>query len=311
MPARQERLSGASIERWKEAILEKMEGYALVDNIAMPVGSKALLLEDAGRYMDINYTAILQNPYRTVTAEHPFYLKAIGQALQEVDDPSSLCILDVGTGDGRITTNLLAQGCNQIVATDISLINLRRLQEKLLLRQEELVKVMMVVEDLGRPALPEQYFDLTLAIGVLCCVEPYLSGLEACVRVTRPGGLILTIDPTWLGAALYAIVRHDMEELRQVVETGTKSIDISIPGAMRVPVLDEQFLLGAHAHFGLERVAVCGIPLFPSLLFGAVKQLQPQTGESLEQLRWLNDKLVELFPGSWRAMGVLSRKPQG
>jgi hypothetical protein len=102
-----------------------------------------------------------------------------------------------------------------------------------------------------------------------------------------------------------------MEELSQVIETGTKSIDVSLPGAIRVPVLNEQFLLEAHEHFGLERVAVCGIPLFPSLLFGAVKQLKSQTEESLEQLRQLNDKLVQLFPGSWRAMAVLSRKLQG
>ena len=172
---------------------------------------------------------------------------------------------------------------------------------------------MLLVEgDIADPPLPLSYFDLVLAAGVLCVLrdrEQYLRGVRACRDRVRPGGYMLVFDPIDFGSVMYAIVRQDLQELRTVLAEGTKSVDIADPAAYRVAVRGVAEMVAAHEEAGLEVLAVTGIPLFPSLLFGGVKQLARPDAENLELMRSLNDALVARFPDCWRAACLLSRRP--
>jgi SAM-dependent methyltransferase len=290
---------------WKQPLLAAMRGWREEEGIAV---SPEPLMPEAG-YRDIDYESILRDPYRTVTAEHPFYEKTVLAALQRIASVQTPLIADLGCGDGRFVRWLLNAGQKRVVAMDISRPNLRRLRERLRALPSGAERVLLVEGDIASPPLPKASVDLAMAVGVLLVLnERYAAGVRACAQLVRPGGYLLTFDPTDYGAAMYAIARHDLGELQKVVDLKTKTVDIADANAPRYSVRSAEEMVAAHKAAGLEVVSVTGIPLFPSLLFGAVKQLRPHTAEQLAEMKRLNDALVARFPDQWRVACVLSQR---
>ncbi len=267
------------------------------------------LMEEAG-YGDIDYESILADPYRTVTAEHPHYVRLIqnvlARAKADLDRPS---IADLGCGDGRFTRLLLSDPACRVVAMDISRKNLLRLKQRLQSRPEELARVVMMEGDILNPPLHGDALDVVLAVGVLLVLnKKYSEGICACARLLKPGGYLLSIDPTDLGAALYAIARSNLRELEKVVMGSTRTVDIANPDAVRYSVRRADDMVAAHKAAGLEVVEVSGVPIFPSLLFGALKQIGGVPESEWPLLKVLNDRMIEQHPGLWRTACVISRK---
>lgn len=290
---------------WKQTLLAAMPGWRYEDGI---VCSPQELSPEAG-YRDIDYESILRDPYRTVSAEHSFYFRTIESALRRIHRASDPLIADLGCGDGRFVRWLLETGCQRVVGMDISRANLHRLRERVRAMPSAAEKVMLIEGDIEKPPLPTASVDLVMAVGVLLVLnERYAQGVRACAQLVRPGGYLLTFDPTDFGAAMYAIVRHNLEELKKVVDERTKTVDIADPRSPRYSVRSAEEMVAAHQAAGLKVISVSGIPLFPSLLFGAVKQLHPWTAEQLAEMKRLNDKLTEQFPTQWRVAAVLSQR---
>jgi SAM-dependent methyltransferase len=304
--------AATSDSAWKEAILRRDPALRLDGGVAVASASES---EGESAYWDIDYESILRDPYRTITAEFPYYIGAIAEAygLAAGAADGGPLVADLGCGDGRFTRKLLELGCPRVVALDISRKNLARLGPRIEANGGA-DRVLLIEGDVASPRLPPATFDLVLLAGVLEVLTDdgvYRRALRACRDLIRPGGYLLVFDPIDLGSVMYALVRHHLPELRTVVTEGTKSIDIADPRAPRVAVRSLSVMLAAHESAGVEVRKVSGIPLFPSLLFGGVKQMIGATTDDLELLKDLNDALCAGYPDLWRSACILSRRPSG
>lgn len=295
-----------TLEPWKNSVIRELEGaWGIRDKILLQSRSP----ENTYGYSEIDYEAILNDPYRTVSGEYPYYVKAIKEALSRLHDREESVIADLGCGDGRFTRMLLAEGCSQVVAMDISPENLRRLRDRLIADSVPEERYLLVEGDIANPPFKEGVFDLVMAVGVLLVLnDGYGDGVQGCAHLLKPGGILLTIDPTDFGAAMYAISRHDLRELEQVAFEGTKTVDIADPLAPRYSVRSTREMQEAHKRAGMDLLSTSGIPIFPSLVFGAMKQLCCRDPQDWPRLKKVAEKLMAISPDAWRAACVLSRK---
>lgn len=100
-------------------------------------------------------------------------------------------VLDVGCGPAHVSRALAQQGC-EVTGIDRSP-RLLRIAKKLAARQ----KVRLSLKRGATNALPfpDGVFDCALATGVIYWVEQHERTLSEMVRVTRPGGLVVSLDP--------------------------------------------------------------------------------------------------------------------
>ncbi|MGH9712132.1 MAG: class I SAM-dependent methyltransferase [Candidatus Acidiferrales bacterium] len=100
-------------------------------------------------------------------------------------------VLDVGCGPAHVARALAQQGCD-VTGVDRSP-RLLRIAKKLAARQ----KIRLTLKRAATHELPfgDATFDCTLATGVIYWVEHHEKTLREMVRVTRPGGLVVSLDP--------------------------------------------------------------------------------------------------------------------
>jgi ubiquinone/menaquinone biosynthesis C-methylase UbiE len=100
-------------------------------------------------------------------------------------------VLDVGCGPAHVARALAQQGCD-VTGIDRSP-RLLRIAGRLAARQ----KIHLRLERAPSDALPfaDATFDCSLATGVIYWVEHHVKTLCEMVRVTRPGGTIVSLDP--------------------------------------------------------------------------------------------------------------------
>lgn len=115
-------------------------------------------------------------------------MKYIRECLAGVSEPK---ILEVGAGTGRYSVTLANQGY-QVTAVELIAHNLELLRSKLD-GSEQLTAIQGNALDLS--ALPDSAYDLTMLLGPMYHLytrEDKLRALAEAVRVTMPGGYILT-----------------------------------------------------------------------------------------------------------------------
>jgi len=109
------------------------------------------------------------------------------RALYEVmGEVAARHVLDVGSGDGRLARELTERGAH-VVALD---------------RSEAMLRAIAAADD-GRPSptrvlgdalelpFPDESFDLTVAVTVLCFIDRATGAVRELARVTKPGGIVL------------------------------------------------------------------------------------------------------------------------
>ncbi|HEV2341171.1 MAG TPA: class I SAM-dependent methyltransferase [Candidatus Acidoferrales bacterium] len=109
---------------------------------------------------------------------------------QEQDSPRN--ILDVGCGPGHLA-RLLARRNYQVAAVDRSA-RLLRLARRWAI--SEIVKVDFQISPADSLPFPSRSFDACCATTVIYFVQNPVQVLREMVRVTRPGGIIATLDPS-------------------------------------------------------------------------------------------------------------------
>jgi SAM-dependent methyltransferase len=165
-----------SASDWKKAIIAAMNGWRCEDDVVV---SPQLLTPEAG-YRDIDYESILLDPYRTVTAEYPFYVKSVSTALAKIGFTKHPYVADLGCGDGRFVRWLLNAGQEHVIGMDISRPNLHRLRERIRAIPGANDKVLLVEGDIAQPPLPKASVDLAMAVGVLFMLDKdYAKGVAA------------------------------------------------------------------------------------------------------------------------------------
>lgn len=116
---------------------------------------------------------------------------------------SSHSVLDAGSGTGRLTT-LIAERCREIWALDFSAKSIEVLQDKAKLLG--LTNIQPLVADLTRAALPPNYFDRAISMGVIQHMPTAAGRLQAVRNVCaslKPGGLDLFMVYRWGGALTF------------------------------------------------------------------------------------------------------------
>ncbi len=109
--------------------------------------------------------------------------------------PYNARILEVGCGTGQLS-NFLAVGCRTVIGADLCM-NSLRLAEKFR-REQGLDRVRFIQQNLFRPALQHEQFDVVLCNGVLHHTSDPRGGFDSIARLVKPGGhIVIGLYNTW------------------------------------------------------------------------------------------------------------------
>jgi ubiquinone/menaquinone biosynthesis C-methylase UbiE len=158
-----------------------------------------LLIHTEGVYLGQRVVTLLYDLYATrydnikqydpVYEEYLLALPIMEQIAPETDP----LILDVATGTGRLPIALCDYPSfeGQIIATDISRKMLAQAQQKLV---NEAERVTFLLSDAERLPFPDDTFDIVTCLEALEFTTSPAESLRECVRVLRPGGLLLVTN---------------------------------------------------------------------------------------------------------------------
>jgi SAM-dependent methyltransferase len=179
------------------------------------------------------------NEHGDVYFHWPVNINMRARIVQELVGPQrNASVLDVGCGDGRISMPFARAG-NRVTLLDTAPRMLERAQA---LAGAEGLAVEAVLGDLAEYRTP-RLFDVVLCLGVLAHVDSIPASLEALVRLTRPGGL-LVIQLTDAGK-LVARLQNVLSKLK--TRFGRRSYDLN--------VMQEKEFVASAARLELERLA--------------------------------------------------------
>jgi ubiquinone/menaquinone biosynthesis C-methylase UbiE len=155
-----------------------------------------LLIHTEGVYLGQRVVTLLYDLYATrydnIKQYNPVYeeyLLAL-PIMEQVEPQTDPLILDVATGTGRLPIAL----CNyptfdgQIIATDISRKMLAQARQKLAQERDRVTFLLSDAEDLP---FADDTFDIVTCLEALEFTASPGNALRECVRVLRPGGLLL------------------------------------------------------------------------------------------------------------------------
>jgi SAM-dependent methyltransferase len=193
-------------------------------------------------------------------------------------------ILELGSGDGRITRYLLEMGFRRIVASDCNCQALSRFHDSL--DQGERGRVAVLVKDLAAMDFPPRSLAAVVAIEVLCyfneAVAPLLGRLAGWLR---PGGLLVQSEPTLEGALTYSLAAGDWTNVESLIRRRRK-VEL-LPGGQTV--LSRVFAPGeledAYRGAGLEVTGRGMTPTLNCLAVWAAGQAGPAQALGMELLR--------------------------
>lgn len=130
--------------------------------------------------------------YREVSFYGRIYQDRMAMALQWIEQvqlPGSAHLLEIGCGAGFATAALAMRGY-RIDALD-SVAAMINLTSKRLAETGTAKRVRVVRADARHLPMPDNSFDLVLALGVLPWLDDSLAAVREMARVTRPGGYVL------------------------------------------------------------------------------------------------------------------------
>ena len=181
--------------------------------------------------------------------EWQLYMSFLRQNLDGVS--RELPLLELGAGDGRITSYLLKMGFRQIVACDCNIEALQRIHSKL--EPGERQRVVLVGDDMSRLRLPRDFFGAIVAIEVLYYLnENYENMLAALHTNLGDNGLLLNAEPLLEGALIYALVAQDWDNVNSLCHDRLKIEHLGQEQAVRSRVFTLPELTAASKSAGFE-----------------------------------------------------------
>lgn len=165
--------------------------------------------------------------------------------LSRIPVPPAAAVLDVGSGTGRLATDLaLADRTRTVKAVDVDPALLRVAREHAAGRD---AAVEFLAADAVRMPFDDDVFDLVTARFVLMHVRAPAAAVREMVRVCKPGGHLLFIEADWQGQLLYP----DVEGVRRM-----QSLAVELARAAGINPYQGRELFGLCRQAGLVDVDV-------------------------------------------------------
>ena len=142
-------------------------------------------------------------------------------------DIGSLAILDVGCATGRLLAALARAGATSLAGTDLAPRILDVAREKLV--DEHAHAELRAADAEDSLPWPAEHFDVAVLTGVLHHFYRPHDALREVMRVLRPGGRILLVDPCF-----FPILRHGLNLCFRVAPHAGDYRFYSLPGAVEL-----------------------------------------------------------------------------
>ncbi|ROS00115.1 methyltransferase family protein [Sinobacterium caligoides] len=198
---------------WKEDVLVDQKGYRLIDGIysrGEVIGNsnvdKMLLAPGTDFHSRVRVPGS-QSYFDCAVVYH--YLERLFKGF------SAKTVLDVGCGDGRVTTWLLENTAANIVAVDCSLDSLRRLQRRYLAQSEGYERRVLLLQcNVVDIPLRENSCDFVWAFESLYyLLEDYQRGINELSRILTDQGLLANCDRDYEYGLIYELLNKGPEAL--------------------------------------------------------------------------------------------------
>jgi SAM-dependent methyltransferase len=214
-----------------------------------------------------NFSARMRIPYTMSSLDAPVYRGYI-KDLEPVR--GGAVALDVGAADGRNTDPLLEYGCGRVIATDISVASLARLQQRVAAEHPEWLERLALIEcDARQLPIASNSVDTVVCTEVLSHLnEDYLDGVRSCARVLKPGtaARLLLSERAWEGCLLARLLYSGVAGLVQMKDS-REMVDGAADQSVRSRTFTEAELAAMVQRVGLTVLERKGTPLL-SLVFG-------------------------------------------
>ena len=188
------------------------------------------------------------------------YTEALGEALC-LESDSALEVLDAACGIGRFLLPLARAG-HSILGVDACRPSLeaalRHLDAAVASEPELTDRVRLRWDDIDTTELPEEHFDLVLALELLCYLPEPDKTARRLASTLRPGGRLILSVEAWPGALLSA---RDSLTPRELALACVER-KLSLPGEYWVHPMEPDELAAILDRVGLELLQLDGIHFF-------------------------------------------------
>ena len=225
------------------------------------------------------------NKYSTTAWETDFLEQLLPSLISSHKLCSNTPLIDLGCGNGRVTYLLHRVGFNKLVGIDLDEKNVNYAASQIPASSSDDI-IFMMGNALHLPFKQESLSQIFVS------ALPFLTTVFSSIKpLIKQKGKLLYLTFTSLEAALtYALVRNDWEEFVRIMETQTRAAAWENKSIRyTTPIAEEIIMYAEEAGFSLE--AQYGIPIFASLIFGALCQQQTLNEDKKE---FLYNKLHEL-----------------
>lgn len=244
---------------------EQQKKYECINNYCI---RRELVVPKDNVFKKLDYIKRLDNKYSLMNIETKIVREKVEGYISEYKIEKNGIVLDLGCGDGRITSIFLEQGFKNIVDVDVEEGSIKELVYNLNTHRNN---ILPIVDDVNNVEFKKEIFDVIIAWGTLSSVQgEYTHLVQKISKFLKKDGIFIIAEPTLESHLIYSLVRRDIDEFSRILNSKTRSISWE--------KREERYRLFYHKEIRdfiqnvkeLYLIKEDGIDLFPSLIFGGL-----------------------------------------
>ncbi len=290
-------------ELFKEELVkdESVQGYQWVNNCLI---NNSFLDSDSNDIIwhGSQFSARSLTPYTTTWTEQIITEEKLDHYFKTNEIDQNAVVIDLGSGDGRITNYLIQRGFKNVIAVDYEKESVFRIKSN-----NPEASLLALADDVKHLPFKEGIADVILAWALFTSTPNFIETMDAALKLLKPGGLLINAEPTLEHALTYALIRQDIEEFTTIGSTSTRA-RMWDQKELRYSIHPIKELNRMMKHASLKSLHCDGISIFPSLIFGGVTQDKPISESEKEKLWVLLKQLSDNDIQDYRQLIYVSKK---